>query len=33
MHAVKSECIETVMVCLNHACNPLLQNADGDSAL
>jgi hypothetical protein len=33
MHAVKSECIESVVVCLNHACNPLLQNADGDSAL
>ena len=33
MHAVKSECIESVVVCLNHACNPLLQNVDGDSAL
>ena len=33
MHAVKSECIESVVMCLNHACNPLLQNVDGDSAL
>jgi hypothetical protein len=33
MHAVNSECIELVVLCLNHACNPLLQNADGNCAL